>query len=224
LNNRPAQIESGSQIPVTTIQRNGGGGDDGGVVFTTTFVSVPLRLSVTPQITDAGTVVLRVVAENNSINANLASGLGGTPGIDTQRMQTEVLVPDGGTTVVGGVLTDVENESRSRTPGLASIPLLGNLFKNRQTTRNTAEILFFITPRIYRPDYQGRPTDSVVAPQGNQSTTILQPVPMGNPPSNTTLPQIQPPTAQPNPINPAVPQQVVPQPQTTNQPQPQSQS
>lgn len=225
LNNRPAQIESGSQIPVTTIQRSGGG-DENGVVFTTTFVSVPLRLSVTPQITDAGTVVLRVVAENNSINAALSNGLSGTPGIDTQRMQTEVLVPDGGTTVVGGVLTDAENESRSRTPGLASIPLLGNLFKNRQTQRNTAEILFFITPRIYRPDYQGRPTDSVTAPQGSQNTTILQPVPLGNPPSNTALPSVQPNTTQPSPINPAAPQPVTPQQQQqppTNTP-PQSQS
>lgn len=227
LNNRPAQIESGSQIPVTTVQRNSGGDDDGaGVVFTTTFVSVPLRLSVTPQITDAGTVVLRVVAENNSVNSALSNGLSGTPGIDTQRMQTEVLVPDGGTTVVGGVLTDSENESRNRTPGLASIPLLGNLFKNRQTQRNTAEILFFITPRIYRPDYQGRPTDSVVAPQGSQNTTILQPVPLGNPPTNTTLPPVQPTTTQPSPINPAVPQPIIPQqqqqPTTNSQPQPQS--
>lgn len=209
LNNRPAQIESGSQIPVTTIQPNGGA-DEQLAVFTTTFVSVPLRLSVTPQITDAGTVVLRVVAENNSVNPNLVNGLSGTPGIDTQRMQTEVLVPDGGTTVVGGVLVDQENESRNRTPGLASIPLLGNLFKNRQTQRNTAEILFFITPRIYRPDFRGNPTNSVVDPDGGRTNTILQPVPLGNPPSNTSTPPVQPPVAQPNVIVP-----VVPQPQTT---------
>jgi type IV pilus assembly protein PilQ len=211
LNNRPAQIESGSQIPVTTIQPNGGG-EDQLAVFTTTFVSVPLRLSVTPQITDAGTVILRVVAENNSVNAALSNGVSGTPGIDTQRMQTEVLVPDGGTTVVGGVLTDSENESRSRTPGLASVPLLGNLFKNRQTQRNTAEILFFITPRIYRPDFRGNPTNSVVDPDGNRSNTVLQPVPLGNPPSNTSTPQVQSPTAQPNVIAPQ------PQTQTTTAP------
>jgi type IV pilus assembly protein PilQ len=209
INNRPAQIESGSQIPVTTVQPNGGG-DDQLAVFTTTFVSVPLRLSVTPQITDAGTVILRVTAENNSVNTALSNGLSGTPGIDTQRMQTEVLVPDGGTTVVGGVLTDSENEARSRTPGLASVPLLGNLFKNRTTQRNTAEILFFITPRIYRPDFQGNPTNSVVDKDGNRSNTIFQPVPLGNPPSNTTLPQVQPQTGQPNVIVPQ-PQNTVPQ-------------
>jgi type IV pilus assembly protein PilQ len=65
-----------------------------------------LRLSITPQITDVGTVILRVTIENNTINTGIA--VGGVPGIDTQRMQSEVLVPDGGTTVMGGVLADTE--------------------------------------------------------------------------------------------------------------------
>lgn len=180
LNNRPAQIESGSQIPVQTTQAAGGT-----AVVTTTFVSVPLRLSITPQITDAGTVILRVTIENNTINTGIA--VGGVPGIDTQRMQTEVLVPDGGTTVMGGVLADTEGETRQRTPGLASIPVVGNLFKRKLTTRQSSEILFFITPHIYRPDYQGRPTTSTVT-SGPRTTTISQPVPMGNPQSNTPTP------------------------------------
>ena len=180
LNNRPAQIESGSQIPVQTTQAA-----SGTAVVTTTFVSVPLRLSITPQITDAGTVILRVTIENNTINTGIA--VGGVPGIDTQRMQTEVLVPDGGTTVMGGVLADTEGETRQRTPGLASIPVIGNLFKRRITTRSNSEILFFITPHIYRPDYQGKPTAGAVT-SGPRSTTIIQPVPLGNPPSNTPTP------------------------------------
>ena len=184
LNNRPAQIESGQQIPVTTAQTGTNGGD---VVFTTTFVNVPLRLSVTPQITDAGTVILRVVAENNVVNTTITSGATDTPGIDTQRMQTEVLVPDGGTTVVGGVVVDIEAKSQNRVPGIANIPLIGELFKNRTTSRTTNEILFFITPRIYRPDYFGNPTPGKIS-DGNRTTTILQPVPLGNPPSNSETP------------------------------------
>lgn len=218
LNNRPAQIETGQQIPVVTAQTGSAGGSDpngGGVVFTTTFVSVPLRLSVTPQITDAGTVVLRVIAENNSVNTAIA--INGTPGIDTQRMQSEVLVPDGGTTVVGGALLDNETELRNRTPGLASIPIVGNLFKRRQTTRGTSEILFFITPRIYRPDYEGRPTAGKVG-DTTRSTTLLQPVPLGNPPSNTDVPTAQP-QSSPTVVQPLVlpTGQSVPQP-TANQP------
>ncbi|MGH9875062.1 MAG: type IV pilus secretin PilQ [Pyrinomonadaceae bacterium] len=180
LNNRPAQIESGSQIPVQTTQAA-----SGTAVVTTTFVSVPLRLSITPQITDVGTVILRVTIENNTINTGIA--VGGVPGIDTQRMQTEVLVPDGGTTVMGGVLADTEGTTRQRTPGLASVPLLGNLFKRKLVTRQNSEILFFITPHIYRPDYQGRPTAGA-ASTGPRTIQIPQPVPMGNPQSNTPTP------------------------------------
>jgi type IV pilus assembly protein PilQ len=207
LNNRPAQIESGAQIPVVTPQAAGGGGAGGGelggsTVFTTTFISVPLRLSITPQITDAGTVVLRITAENNSVNRSLVNSLG-TPGIDTQRMQTEVLVPDGGTTVVGGVLLDSEGETQTRTPGISGIPVLGNLFKRKATTRNTNELLFFITPRIYRPDFNGRPMAGTVTDRG-RSTTIAQPVPLGNPQTNTPAPgeeQNTQPNAQPQSDN-----------------------
>jgi pilus assembly protein CpaC len=130
-------------------------------------------------------VILRVTIENNTINTGIA--VGGVPGIDTQRMQTEVLVPDGGTTVMGGVLADTEGQTRSRTPGLASIPLVGNLFKRKLVTRQNSEILFFITPHIYRPDYQGRPTSTIIT-NGPRTTTINQPVPLGNPPSNTPTP------------------------------------
>ncbi|HXI24237.1 MAG TPA: type IV pilus secretin PilQ [Pyrinomonadaceae bacterium] len=180
LNNRPAQIESGSQIPVQTTQAAGGT-----AVVTTTFVSVPLRLSITPQITDAGTVVLRVTIENNTVNTGIA--VGGVPGIDTQRMQSEVLVPDGGTTVMGGVLADSESTTRQRTPGLASLPILGNMFKRKLVTKDSTEILFFITPHIYRPDYFGKPMATVPL-SGPRTQSVPQPVPLGNPTSNTPTP------------------------------------
>jgi type IV pilus assembly protein PilQ len=208
LNNRPAQIETGSQIPVVTPQ-TGAGGTGGALIFTTTYVSVPLRLSVTPQITDAGTVLMHVTAENNSINTSIANA--GTPGIDTQRMQTDVLVPDGGTTVVGGALLDNESNLENRTPGLGTLPVVGNLFKRKAVSRQTNEILFFITPRIYRPDYMGRPTSGTVG-TGTRTVQIPQPVPLGNPPSNSseqnTQPQPRPETsapANPAPMNPVAP-------------------
>jgi type IV pilus assembly protein PilQ len=126
--------------------------------------------------------------ENNSINGSVNAL--GTPGIDTQRMSTEVLVPDGGTTVVGGVINDRETETQTRTPGLSSVPVLGNLFKRKAIVRSTDEILFFITPRIYRPDYQGRRTETEPA-TGTRSVQIPQPVPLGNPSTNTPSPQQQ---------------------------------
>jgi type IV pilus assembly protein PilQ len=200
LNNRPAQIESGSQIPVVTPQQTSG---SNAVLFTTTFVSVPLRLSVTPQITDAGTVILHVTVENNSVNLTLTNSLG-TPGVDTQRMSTEVLVPDGGTTVMGGVLNDRESETQNRTPGIGTLPVIGNLFKRKAVLRNTDEILFFITPRIYRPDYNGRRVESEPS-NGTRSISIPQPVPLGNPSTNTPVPVPQSNQQQQQTVTPVVP-------------------
>ncbi len=204
LNKQKAEIESGTQIPVVTTQNSGN--QTGGVVFTTTFVSVPLRLEVIPQVTDVGTVMLDVVAENSSISSQVA--VGGTPAINTQRMKTKVTVPDGGTTVVGGALLDSESDDTFRTPGLSKIPLLGNLFKRKAVGRATNEILFFITPRIYRADANGNQLPSKVG-DGNRTTTILQPVPLGNPQSNssketpvTTQPQVLPSVSKQPEMNP----------------------
>ena len=175
LNNEKAEIKSGTKIPITTVQ---GGSLGGAVVATTTYVDVPLRLEITPQITDMGTVILTVVAENSSTAALVG---GAAPAINSQSMRTKVTVPDGGTTVIGGVIFDDERHSEDRTPGLANIPLLGNLFKRKGVSRNTNEILFFITPRISRPDYAAV-NQNGVAPR---PATIIQPVPMGNPRSNS---------------------------------------
>jgi type IV pilus assembly protein PilQ len=210
LNNRPAEIKSGSQIPITTIQPGAAAG--GTLVATTEYISVPLRLAVTPQITDVGTIILNVTAENST--ASVTAG-GAPPPINTSSMKTEVMVPDGGTTVVGGVLFDDERENQDRTPGLSKVPLLGNLFKRKGVARVTNELLFFITPRIYRPDYNGNPTAGKIG-DTTKTTTIIQPVPLGNPPSNST--PVVPTTTVPGQY-PAVNQNVVPTtPGTVNRP------
>lgn len=197
LNNREAIIESKTQIPIVTIQPSTGGTLP---ITTTTYIDVPLKLQITPQITDLGTVVLEILAENSSTPPVTGTA---APSINTQKMQTQVTVPDGGTTVIGGVLFDDERESQDRTPGLSKIPILGNLFKRKGVSRNTNEILFFITPRIYRPDYTPSTGSSGVKP----SATILQPVPLGNPSSNSSTPDPVP-VSTPNPVLlPAVPVQ-----------------
>lgn len=141
-NNQTANIVNGVQIPVQTESNN---------TVTVTYVTAALRLEITPQITDTGNVVLRVVAENNSVNLDDAVRTNAAPGINTQRAETTVLVPDGGTTIIGGINVDVESNSQNRTPGVSRIPGLGELFKRRTVNHSTGEILFFITPRIYRP-------------------------------------------------------------------------
>ena len=88
---------------------------------------------------------------------------------------------------MGGVLADTETDTKQRTPGLANIPLLGNMFKRKLTARQSSEILFFITPHIYRPDYFGKPMATVPS-AGPRTQSVPQPVPLGNPQSNTPTP------------------------------------
>ena len=139
-NNTRAEIVQGTQIPVQTIANN---------TITTTYVQASLRMTVLPQITAEGTVIMEVEVENNRPNLSIL-GIGGTPAIDTESARTTLLVEDGGTTVIGGIFTASENYQQGRTPVLHRIPLLGWLFKNTNVTRENRELLIFLTPRIIR--------------------------------------------------------------------------
>jgi type IV pilus assembly protein PilQ len=156
--NKTAEIVNGVQIPVQTVSNN---------TITTTFVTAALRLEITPQIVEEnGQVLMHVVAENNTVNFALAGQFNnGTPGINTQSAESTVLVQDGGTTVMGGINIDTEGHLINSTPGVSKIPLLGELFKRRQTRRETDEILFFLTPRIVR-------TDGTVGPRLPQRSSV----------------------------------------------------
>lgn len=160
-NNTPADITSGTQIAVQTEVNN---------TITTTFVTAALRLNVIPQIADEGNVLMRIVVENNAVDRSLRT-TGGTPSISTQRAETLVLVPDGGTTILGGINFDTEASTNTRTPGVARVPFLGELFKRRSLDRSSTELLFFVTPRIYRPETYGAqtappsPAQPVASPQ-----------------------------------------------------------
>ena len=136
-NNQEAEIKQGIQIPIQTIANN---------TVTVTFKDAVLTLKVTPQITSAGTVLLKVEVENNT--PDFANRVNGIPPINTQSAKTNVLVSDGATTVIGGIYQNSETMSVNSTPVLGQIPLLGYLFrqKGRSTTNN--ELLLFITPRI----------------------------------------------------------------------------
>jgi type IV pilus assembly protein PilQ len=139
--NTPAQIQSGLQIPFQTR-----------VNFTTTisYVDATLQLSVTPQITEAGTVIMDIAVQKNEPATGLAiEGAAGTP-IQTRQARTRLMVRDGGTSVIGGIYQTTDNNSQTRMPFLWQIPVLGNLFKTHNVNSRHDELLIFITPRIVR--------------------------------------------------------------------------
>ncbi|MGE0455746.1 MAG: type IV pilus secretin PilQ [Vicinamibacteria bacterium] len=138
-NNMAAEIKQGIQIPIQTVANN---------TVTVTFKDAVLTLKVTPQISEAGTVVLSVEVENN--NPDFANLVNGIPPINTQSAKTNVLVRDGSTAVIGGIYQSQEQSRQDSTPFLGKIPILGYLFKNKFVTSSNNELLLFITPRIIK--------------------------------------------------------------------------
>lgn len=138
-NNAEAKITQGAKIPIP-VQIN----------FTTTvrYEIAALQLTVTPQITEEDTVALNIKVENNV--PDFTQTVLGIPTILTSESQTQVLVDDGGTTVIGGIFVEIDRDSENKVPGLGNIPVLGHMFKRTSKDRETREILFFITPRIRR--------------------------------------------------------------------------
>ena len=138
-NNQQAEIKQGVQIPIQTVANN---------TVTVQFKDAVLTLKVTPQITEAGTVILQLEVENNAADfANLVNGI---PPINTQSAKTQVLVMDGSTAVIGGIYQSNEQTSQSSTPFLGRLPILGYLFRNRFVQSTNNELLLFITPRIIK--------------------------------------------------------------------------
>ncbi len=136
-NNQEAEIKQGVQIPIQTIANN---------TVSVLFKDAVLTLKVTPQITSAGTVLLRLEVENNS--PDFSRSINNIPPINTQAAKTNVLVADGATTVIGGIYQSNEQVALNQTPFFSKIPVLGHLFKNRLVTSANNELLLFITPRI----------------------------------------------------------------------------
>lgn len=139
--NQAAEIQSGFQIPYQTR-----------INFTTTitYVDATLRLSVTPQITEAGTVIMDIAVQKTEPATGLAiEGGAGTP-LSTRQARTRLMVRDGGTSVIGGIYQTKDNNSQSRLPFVHQIPIIGALFRTHNINSTHDELLIFITPRIVR--------------------------------------------------------------------------
>ena len=138
-NNIQAVVKQGVRIPIESAASLG-------VPATITYVDAFLRLTVTPQITSEGTIFLNVDVENTL--PDYSNSINGNPALITQQATTQVLVTDGGTVVIGGVIQTQNSLAVSQVPLLGDIPYLGNLFKHRTVTTSNQELIFFITPRI----------------------------------------------------------------------------
>ena len=135
-NNVQGMVIQGTQIPIQTTINN---------TISVQYVQASLELKVTPQVTQDGHVFLTIDIQNSSPGPALTFA---GPTINTQSATTQVLVPNGGTVVFGGVTVHTTSNSSTGVPWVEDIPLLGHLFKSTSVQRNDQELLFFVTPKI----------------------------------------------------------------------------
>jgi type IV pilus assembly protein PilQ len=137
-NNEKAIVKQGTKVPIQTTINN---------TISITFIDAVLKLEVTPQITADGTVFMEVLVENTQIDQGIPR-VQGTPALDTQSAETKVLVEDGGTVVIGGIIISQQRTDITQVPLVGSLPLIGRLFKRTNINVQSQELLFFLTPRI----------------------------------------------------------------------------
>ncbi|MDH3749565.1 MAG: type IV pilus secretin PilQ [Gammaproteobacteria bacterium] len=141
-NQKEAKIEQGVEIPYQQSASSG--------ATTIQFKKAVLSLIVTPQITPDNNIIMDLAVHKDNVGDIISTGgLGGTvPSIDTRAVETQVLVADGQTVVLGGIYETERRETVKKVPFLGDIPFLGRLFKSTQRVDNKAELLIFVTPRI----------------------------------------------------------------------------
>jgi type IV pilus assembly protein PilQ len=137
-NNEKATVKQGVKIPIQTTINN---------TISVQYIDAVLKLEVTPQITAEGTIYMDVLVENTQIDQGIPR-IQGVPALDTQSAESKITVADGATIVVGGVIITSSQVNITQVPILGSLPLIGNLFRRNNTSVNTGELLFFLTPRI----------------------------------------------------------------------------
>ena len=142
-NQKEASIRQGVEIPYQEASSSG--------ATTTQFKEAVLSLTVTPQITPDDRIILDLVVTKDSVGAQVSNDQGGSiPSIDTRAIQTQVLVDNGQTVVLGGIYETEESEDISKVPFLGDIPGLGALFRSTRKVSNKSELLIFVTPKILK--------------------------------------------------------------------------
>jgi type IV pilus assembly protein PilQ len=131
-----ALIEQGTELPYQQATSSG--------ATSIAFRKANLKLEVTPQITPEGNIILNVDVNKDSVGRSTTNGFA----IDTKHIQTQVLVENGGTVVIGGIFEQNEREDETKVPLLGDLPAVGNLFKTRTRTANKSELLVFISPKM----------------------------------------------------------------------------
>jgi Type II secretory pathway, component PulD len=210
-NNSTAEINISQSLPYVTNQRTD---NNGNLIFTYDFLDVGIVLTVTPRITSNGYVTMDVTQTANDFVRYTDFN---APVVNQREAQTTVSVKDGETVVLGGVIRNSVSATVNKVPILGDIPILGNLFKSKGTTKNKTELLVFLTPRVVRDEKQARQireetekelekrtqdrlkeSRRLDAPTGAPAGDPATPPPATVPPATTPPPTTPPPAGDPS--------------------------
>ncbi len=162
MDNVKATIKQGQEIPYVTIDKDGN--------RSITFKEAVLRLDVKPKITPDGTISMEIKATNDAADYATALQLGGNPPINKSEVESKIVVRDGDTIVIGGILKTTDQKNESGVPWLMKIPVLGWLFKTEGITKQRRQLMVFITPRIIAKEEAG--VDRLEKPKGSERPKI----------------------------------------------------
>lgn len=145
-NQKEALIRQGSEIGYLTVT-----GGQSNSVPTVQFKEALLELKVTPTITNDGRVFMNMAVKKDELDQFISVGaFGSVPQLAKREVNTAVLVDDGQTVVIGGVYEFKDRNDMAKVPFLGDLPLIGNLFRNKNRTKSKAELLIFVTPKVMR--------------------------------------------------------------------------
>ncbi|MCU0910463.1 MAG: type II secretion system secretin GspD [Rhodobacteraceae bacterium] len=179
LDNQEAKLQIGDEVPIATQQVRDTTDPNAPVVNTISFRDTGIILTVKPRVSQSGQVVLDIEQEVSSVSNTTTSGID-SPTISQRRIETSVVVTDGQTIALGGLIEESRNRTNSKVPGAGDVPVLGALFRNRNDRIGRTELLVLITPRVIRNGHEsqaitGELRQRIRAANGVATTGIADP-------------------------------------------------
>lgn len=159
VDNQEAKLQIGDQVPIATQQARDTENVNAPVINTISFRDTGIILTVKPRVSSSGQVVLDIEQEVSSVSNTTTSGID-SPTISQRKIKTSVVVTDGQTLALGGLIEERSNRTTAGAPGISKIPVVGALFRNRKDKRGKTELLVLITPRVIR---DGHEAESITA-------------------------------------------------------------
>ncbi|MFZ5963020.1 type II secretion system secretin GspD [Thalassococcus sp. BH17M4-6] len=155
LDNQEAKLQIGDEVPIATQQVRDTTDPAAPVVNTISFRDTGIILTVKPRVSRSGQVILDIEQEVSSVSNTTTSGID-SPTISTRRIETNVVVTDGQTIALGGLIEESRNKTNAKVPGLGDVRGLGTLFRSRKDTIGKTELLVLITPRVIRDGHESK--------------------------------------------------------------------